>query len=561
MVCFLSVINAFVLTGMWIYSVLMGASLAILVYVMFFMTDENIFTTLNKNFENAKALITAAKDVNTVVEIVKDGSKLVVTAKNGSTLVTTGKNGSTLVTTAKNGSTLVTTVKNGSTAKNGSTLVTTAKDANTPITTIENTKMPFTTIENLYNSKSTVTSLRNSRFAIVYNYWEQQTNAIINMWSLQMWANFVGFKVLEPFAYQSTLALTDQILYHYNFTNVLSFRDYFDLDYWTKKTKEKHGIPPLEKWDTFALSPLKKTVVVILAYNVFPVGEYVGDDINKHRDCVEQKNQFYNLHAKLFDRLQIQVVKNVCFVFNYKANSAITLNQFNSLILPDNDVNVWFSVWRGIQYDRIPISDHHELNRGYAGEENILGMMRTSPRVLKDSRKYVNTVLNVDFKEYTAVAFRTGNRRTALVKDGYSRRQVIQYFHECAEEVRYALLEVPLSAKFLSIDMGRFGDLTAAYEYFKVNDEGTKLLKFILKKIYGNKSIDDYENELIRAANGIEDSGYIGSMQKTIAENAKHLIVVGGYSSFQRSMIATFMKTNKNCQECVTYICYYNNVS
>ena len=81
--------------------------------------------------------------------------------------------------------------------------------------------------------------------------------------------------------------------------------------------------------------------------------------------------------------------------------------------------------------------------------------------------------------------------------------------------------------------MGRFSDLTAAYEYFKINNDGTKLFN-----VYG---------ELIRAANGIEDSGYIGSMQKTIAENAKHLIVVGGKSSFQRSMVATFTKTNQNC--------------
>ena len=68
-------------------------------------------------------------------------------------------------------------------------------------------------------------------------------------------------------------------------------------------------------------------------------------------------------------------------------------------------------------------------------------------------------------------------------------------------------------------------------------------------------SIDDYENELIRAANGVQDSGYIGAMQKTIAENAKHLIVVGGYSNFQRSMVAAFTKSN-NCRNCVTYICY-----
>ena len=420
-------------------------------------------------------------------------------------------------------------------------LVTSAKDMYIPIKTVQKpARLGFV------------------RFGICSSYWEQQTNAVLNMWSFQKWANFTGFRVLEPFAYQSTLGLTDQILYYYNFTNALHFGDYFDLDLWTKQTEEDYGIPPLDKWNTFALSPLKETVVVILVYDVFPVGEYVGNDINKHRDCIEQKNQFYNQHAKLFNRLQIEVVRNVCFVFNYKAQSPITLHLFNSLILPDSDVNVWFSFWRGIQFDRVAISDHHELHRGYGGEENILAMVRTSPRVLKDSRKYVNTILNVDFKEYTAVAFRTGNRRTALVRSGYLRSQVIQYFHECAEEVRYALLEIPISAIFLSIDMGRFGDLTAAYEYFKINNDGTKLFTFILKKVYGNKSIDEYENELIRAANGIEDSGYIGSMQKTIAENAKHLIVVGGKSSFQRSMVANFQATHQNCQDCVTCICYYS---
>ena len=395
------------------------------------------------------------------------------------------------------------------------------------------------------------------RFGICSSYWEQQINAILNMWSFQKWANVTGFNVLEPFAYQSTLALTDQILYHYNFTNVLNFGDYFDLDLWTTKTNEIYGIPPLEKWDAFALTPYKKTIVAILVYDVFPVGEYVGNEIYNHSDCVKQKDVFYAQHVKLFNKLQIEVVRNVCFVFNYKAKSPITLSQFNTFLLMEN-VNVWFSFWRGIQFDRIPIFDHKNLLRDYGGEENILSMVRTSPRVLRDSRKYVNTVLNVDFHEYTAVAFRTGNRRTALVKEGYSRKEVIEYFHECAEEVKYTLLEVPLSAKFLSIDLGRFGDLTAAYTYFKVNDDGNKLLKFILAEVYGNKSIDEYHNELIRAANGIEDSGYIGSMQKTIGENAKHLIVVGGKSSFQRSMIVNFKAKNKYCLDCVTCICYYD---
>ena len=419
---------------------------------------------------------------------------------------------------------------------------------------VKTAKGAYVPIKKVYES----TNIEHARFGICSSYWEQQINAIFNLWSFQKWANFTGLRVLEPFAYQSTLGLTDQILYHYNFTNALQFGDYFDLDLWTKKTEEDYGIPPLEKWDAFVFSPLKQTVVVILAYDVHPVGEYVGSNISNHYECVKQKKIFYDQHAKLFDRLQIQVVRNVCFVFNYKAKSPISLDLFNSLVLANDNVNVWFSFWRGIQFDRIAISDHKELHRGYGGEENILAMVRTSQRVLIDSRKYVNTVLNSNFKKYTAVAFRTGNRRTALVRSGYSRDEVIEYFHKCAEEVHYTLLRIPSRAIFLSIDLGRFGDLTASYEYFKINDDGTKLFKFILTKIYGNENIYDYEYQLIRAANGIEDSGYIGSMQKTIAENAGQLIVVGGKSSFQRSMVANFEAKNHNCQDCVTCICYYD---
>ena len=257
---------------------------------------------------------------------------------------------------------------------------------------------------------------------------------------------------------------------------------------------------------------IKKTVVVILAYDVFPVGEYVGVDINKHPDCVKQKEKFYNQHITLFNKLQIQVVRNVCFAFNYKAKSPISLHRFNSVILPDSNVNVWFSCWRGIKKFhtcRIAISDHHELYRNYEGEGKILGMAKTSPRVLNDSRKYVSTVLNTNFKEYTSVAFRTGNRRTSLVRSGYSREKVMGYFHECAKMVHQALLKISSRAVSLSVDLGRFGDLTAAYGYFKINDDGSKLFKFILDNIYSNKSIDEYHNELIRAANGIEDSAWV----------------------------------------------------
>ena len=68
-------------------------------------------------------------------------------------------------------------------------------------------------------------------FAICSSYWEQQTNALFNMWSFQKWANISGFRVLEPFVQGSNLQFTDGILYNYNFAKSLRFGDYFDLDF------------------------------------------------------------------------------------------------------------------------------------------------------------------------------------------------------------------------------------------------------------------------------------------------------------------------------------------
>ena len=421
-------------------------SLTALICVKLFIIDGNTFTMLEPMVTPGKNVYMLGKSVNGVNTMVKD-TNVLATVENAKLTDETVKDVNTLVNVED--ANVLTTVEDAkstdNTVEDVNTLVN-VEDANV-LVTVKDVKLTDKTVKDVNtlvedeNILVTVkdaksTSKTNSfRFAIVYSYWEQQTNAILNMWSMQKWAKLMGFKVLEPFAYQSTLAIPDKILYRYNFTNVLHFSDYFDLDFWTNETKKKYGIPPLEKWDTFVLSPLKKTVVVILAYEVFPAGEYVGINISKHPNCVKQMKKFYNQHAILFNKLQIQVVRNVCFVFNYEAKSQISLHLFNSLILLDSNVNVWFSYWRGIEFGRVAISDHHELYRKYDGEEKILGMAKTSPRVLNDSRKYVNTVLNTNFKEYTAIAFRTVNRKTSLVVSGYSREKVIGYFHECAKMV------------------------------------------------------------------------------------------------------------------------------
>ena len=114
------------------------------------------------------------------------------------------------------------------------------------------------------------------------------------MWSFQKWANITGFRTLEPFVYSSNYEFAYNILYKYDFTKSLRFSDYFDLDFWNEMTKKNYGIRPLEKWDTYAHSELRKTVVVILLYYISPQGVYIDSDIDKHPACVDIKKKFYS---------------------------------------------------------------------------------------------------------------------------------------------------------------------------------------------------------------------------------------------------------------------------
>ena len=65
------------------------------------------------------------------------------------------------------------------------------------------------------------------------------------MWSFQKWENQSGnLSVVEPFAGNSVLEFPRTIL---DLAHKLCFRDYLDIEYWTKETA-KHGILPLVTW-------------------------------------------------------------------------------------------------------------------------------------------------------------------------------------------------------------------------------------------------------------------------------------------------------------------------
>ena len=392
---------------------------------------------------------------------------------------------------------------------------------------------------------------KHSRFVLSYSYWEQQINALINMWSLQKWANKSGkIKVVEPFAVESVLEFPRPVLYREQFTNALHFRDYFDLDYWTKETA-KLGIEPLVSWETFLKYANREVIVAILVYGYVPGGVYVENEINRCRPCISERGTFDRATNSLFRSLHFVVTKTVCYSY-FRREDTLSLEKFNSYLTSDSNATIWFGVWRGIEKpgnSRIQIDDQ-SLFRTASGD-HVLSMVSASPRIIADSRNYVKTVLNADFREYTAINIRSARRYGEMVLRKHSPHEVMSYFTSCVGKLNNILDKSGSTSYFLSSDIGKFGDRTA----FKLNDnDSAKLLQQLLQVLYGNKTIDVYQNEFTKAANGVEDRGYLATMQKTIAEHAKCLIMMGGFSTFQESVVINYK--NGGQFNCVKYICY-----
>ena len=397
------------------------------------------------------------------------------------------------------------------------------------------------------------------RYAVSSSYWEQQTNAVLNMFCMQRWANSIGLTVVEPFACQSELKFPTEILHSNTLAaNTLRLRDYIDLDYWNVQAS-KSDVPPLETWENFILHSTKNITVVVMSH-FGAGGTYTNDEINNHPNCLKVMSIFFQKHSQLFHLLQFQAVRNVCFSF---FEHIMSVETFNAGLQIENgkDVTIWITEWRGVENGRISFTGlgKNEFGRTQGGEYKLLSMIHSSGRLLNDSRKYIRQTLGVDFYKYDAVVIR--------VKpiNGYTVEMNVKHYNNCASMLenyqrnQKHMVSLKNHLAFLAIDMGRFGDMVRGdtFDYDsqgKYTGHGKYLFRHFLDIIYGGKSISSYDEDFVQVTNGITDSGYIGALQKTIAVHAQHVLIVGGHSTFQKVIMQHFAK--RNTSNSVLTLCY-----
>ena len=390
-------------------------------------------------------------------------------------------------------------------------------------------------------------------FMLVSRYYEQQVGAAMNLLTLSKWAKTVGAFPVEPFVSKSSFHnfLPKSLLKH-----PLYFHDYFDIELWNKMCLNVNAMP-LVSWNTFMTHHSGRFILVFDTNEKTSKLALVNDEVKNEPACkerfldFEQKLQYYltELHGT-----DMEIVRRVCISFTDR--HAIHMDRYTNIIygsLSASDVAVWFQTWKGIMGNqRIKI-----IEKQYTRNQDVMKMLQTSQRVVDDSKKYVQNVLKSDLHKYVAISFRSVQRAKNFQKH---QGNPMTFFLKCISELQETVsLMNTTGMVFLAQDLGRFGD--AKDIKYLTDDMISRIEDDLFQHVYnGTLTIEKWEQQFVDVNGGITDSGYIAAMQSEILKNSGCIVMFGGGSNFQRSVLYRYKQNHLNNNSCILEVCYADHL-
>ena len=393
-------------------------------------------------------------------------------------------------------------------------------------------------------------SQHSNGFVIAGSYFEQQLGAAMNMLTLSKWAKSIGASPVEPYVDDSLFYFPQSLKPKHG---ALRFRDYFDIDYWNEKCLE-HNAMPLVSVGTFMAQKPKHLILVRMIGGktiTLPKLAYINDEIADQPICNRSLSGFERKSKEhAVKELGMEIVRDVCMSFIKQ--KPLHVHKFNEIIYgefdPTNTV-VWFKTWEGV-YETLRIKI---IEKEFHRNSEAFDMLRTSRRIIDDSKKYVNEILKSSFGNYIGVSFRSIKRSKAFYVQQLEGQ--MDFFHACIQRLQHSVsvLNRNSSSVFLALDLGRFGDIKAGK--YLTKDMKASIEDDLFQALYNDTlTMHKWEHTFVEITNGVTDSGYIATLQSTILENSGCLVMFGGDSNFQRNLLANFQ--HKHSKPCYREVCY-----
>lgn len=378
-----------------------------------------------------------------------------------------------------------------------------------------------------------VSSAKRTGYILVASFREQQTKASDNLFGLQCWAKTLFVNIVEPYIRNSHFVLpmsSDQ-------TDLLRYRDIFDLDVWQLLTAQ-HKFAPLVSWSSFLRKAPREIIVVRFKYLTAKMSKKrkSSNESVTHLAVSGSFKEGCDINAEFSRKIQylrsehnFTVIREVCF--NFAQGDELTLFQFNRHLyggLGPKTVTVLMEEWRG------------------------LGSMENGKRVILFDAclpsKYVQSVtytwpsqqLICDAKKYRQKYLRTTNYISLMVRTEkiVSLNSSQEFMAGCLNETLKAwkglMASTGIQKTFLSMDIGSYGSNSLVEQngdakYYPFLD----LYRAFVRELFGPlATIRTWEFGFEEVAL-VRDLGYIGSLQKTLSAQSRCMVFTGG-GTFQR---------------------------
>ena len=384
--------------------------------------------------------------------------------------------------------------------------------------------------------------------ALKYN--GQQGAGIQALISLQCWAAsfHLPVAVLEPI-----MSGTDFISIPQQNNSFMRFSDLFDIEHFNQRSQSL-GFVPIGTREDFATNAPTEVIYIRIQQSFSRKQATTPLKINdseldgKHH-CYEEPQGTPKLSQ--LGRSDFCITRMIEVDYSY-VTSTKHLQKFIYGNRSPQDITIIFKFWSTPWLFRNRASKEDPNMCKDVGVISNKEQFIPSPRLLSDSINYEEQFL----KSQNEVALMLRIEHMIEYVDQHSKWTVNACLQEALKVTKGHLHS---GLPMITLDMGKFGSdaWTFLAKERGVDADGlSKKSKAFLEKIYdGTLTFEEWEESFTKAARGVEHSGYIAALQRTLASRAKCLVLVGG-GSFQTLALNDYFRIHPNKEDqCVHLVC------
>ena len=385
-------------------------------------------------------------------------------------------------------------------------------------------------------------------YVMALRYSGQQGAGIQALISLQCWAAsfHLPVAILEPIMSGTHFFSIPQ-----QNNSFMRFSDLFDIEHFNQHSQSLGFVPLGTREDFIANAPTE--VIFINIHNPSTSNHLdvhiVDTELDGTKECYEDARWTLKKINQL-GKANFCITRMVEAGYRYMAS----VKNLQKLIFGSRspqDVTVVFNYWTSPFYfnninTKVDPNMCKDIGK-FSNKEQFI----QSPRLLSDSIRYEKQFLN-------------SNNNVALMIRLEHMIEFIQHntsphakwtVDSCLQDaLKITKKYLNSSLPMITLDVGTFG--SKSWNEKKGVEELTEKSKVFLEKIFDGKlTFEEWETSFTKAAGDVENSGYIGALQRTLASRAKCLVLAGG-GHFQTLALWDYLRNHPKKEErCIHYVC------